>query len=91
MWPAVWIIFLFYVQALPTTGFRIWHQILFGYMRGSRKFCQRWYNSDNFFFNRTKIVLTKIAIKAGHHRPLKWLFAGEPMMVQLRMLALVAL
>ena len=51
------------------------------YMRGSRKFCQRGSYSDKFFFyvERMKIPLT-----TGHHRPasempLKWRFAGGPL------------
>ena len=55
-------------------------------MRGPRKFCQRWSNFENvFFFSLMRGEMIQIALKRGHHRParetpLKWRFAGGPMM-----------
>ena len=63
--------------------------------RGSRKFCQRGFNSDGFFvclFFSDEEKRIQIALKAGHHRPtsetpFKWGFTGGPMMAQHKMLA----
>ena len=60
------------------------------YIRGTRKFCQRGSNSDNFFYRWERI---QIPLKVGHHRPtsempFKRLFAGVPVLVQHWMLAL---
>ena len=56
-------------------------------MCGSRKFCQRGYNSDNIFFYLMmgKMIQIHVPLKADHHRPaivtpFKWRFAGGPMM-----------
>ena len=55
------------------------------HMNGSRKFCQRGSNFDNFFFFIFCVI--QIPLKAGHHwpaseTPFKWRFAGVPMMPQ---------
>ena len=61
-------------------------------MCGSRKFCQRGSNFDNFFFffffKLMRGEMIQIPLKVGHHRPasetpFKWRFAGGPMMAHI--------
>ena len=56
-------------------------------MRGSRKYCHWGSNSDVFGFLVDEGGRIKLTLKAFHHRPasetpLKWRFAGEPMVAQ---------
>ena len=74
----------------------VWNGSTINDMRGSRKFCQRpECNSDNIFVFSWWGERIQILQKAGHHRPkrnaisqpisetpLKWRFAGMPMMAQ---------
>ena len=67
-------------------GPRLFELILYiPVMLGSRNFCQRGSNFDNFFFVVLGDEMIKIALKAGHHwpaseTPFKWRFAGVSMM-----------
>ena len=73
-------------QTAPSTVWSslIWVHIVFYNMHGSRKFCQRGSNFDNFFFfSLMRGGRIQIPLLAGHQRsasktPFKWRFTSGP-------------
>ena len=76
--------FLCMVKIRPVNSPGVFDSYLF-FIRGSRKLCQRRSTFDIFLNEEGKRL--QMQLKVGHHRPasetpLKWRFAGVPMMAQ---------